>query len=257
MDTIADAATPETIALAAKRLGCRSVAYTYNDPVIFHEYAIDVAIACREQGVRSVAVTAGYVHADPRAEFYRHMDAANVDLKSFSENFYHRLTGAHLQPVLETLEYLRRETTVWFEITTLLIPGENDTDQELNAMTTWIREHLGVDTPLHLSAFHPAWKMQDKPPTPANTLFRACDIARRNGLRYVYAGNIADTKSGSTHCHRCGQRLIGRTGYQISTWNLTKDGLCTQCQAPCAGVFEPHPGDWGARRQVVRLAEYR
>ncbi len=253
MDTLAATASPEVIALGAKRLGCRSVAYTYNDPVIFHEYAIDVAAACRKQGIRSVAVTAGYVHAEPRAEFYRHMDAANVDLKSFSEDFYHRLTGSHLQPVLETLEYLKRETSVWLEVTTLLIPGENDSAQEIEAMTTWIREHLGADTPLHFSAFHPSWKIQDKPPTPAKTLLHAHAIARKNGLHYVYTGNITDPESSSTYCHQCGQCLIGRTGYQLSTWNLTADGRCNRCQASCAGVFESRQGNWGARRQPVRF----
>ena len=252
-DILADAATPQIIAAGAKRLGCRSVAYTYNDPVIFHEYAIDVAAACHELGIQSVAVTAGYVHAEPRAEFYHHMDAANIDLKSFSEDFYHRLTGAHLQPVLETLEYVKRETSVWLEITTLVIPGENDSDREIDAMTTWIREHLGNDTPLHLSAFHPAWKMQDKGPTPANTLLRARDIARRNGLQYVYTGNIADPNSSSTYCHQCGQCLIGRVGYQLSTWNLTGTGQCNQCHATCAGIFEARPGNWGARRLPVHF----
>ncbi|CAK0738619.1 pyruvate formate lyase activating enzyme [Gammaproteobacteria bacterium] len=255
MDTLADAATPETIAHAAQRLGCRSVAYTYNDPVIFHEYAIDVAVICRELGIRSVAVTAGYVCPEPRIEFYRHMDAANVDLKAFSEDFYHRLTGGHLQPVLETLEYLKHETSVWFEITTLLIPGENDSEPEIEALTTWIREHLGVEVPIHFSAFHPAWKMQGRPSTPPKTLFRAREIARRNGLRYVYTGNISDSASGSTYCHQCGQCLIGRSGYQLSTWNLTADGHCNRCQAPCAGVFEPQPGHWGARRQPVYLRD--
>ncbi|CAK0779392.1 pyruvate formate lyase activating enzyme [Gammaproteobacteria bacterium] len=253
MDTLADAATPEIIARTAKRLGCRSVAYTYNDPVIFHEYAIDVAAACHALGIRSVAVTAGYVNPEPRAEFYRHMDAANVDLKSFTESFYHRLTGGHLQPVLETLKYLKHETSVWFEITTLLIPGENDSVPEIEGLTMWVREHLGVDVPLHFSAFHPSWKMQDKPPTPPKILFRARDIARRNGLRYVYAGNVLDQESGSSYCHHCNQCLIGRSGYQLSTWNLTADGCCNRCRTPCAGVFEPHHGNWGSRRQPVYL----
>lgn len=253
MDTLADTATPDGIAHAAQRLGCRGVAYTYNDPIIFHEYAIDVAVACRAVGIRSVAVTSGYVHPEPCAEFYRYMDAANVDLKSFSEDFYHRLTGGHLQPVLETLKYLKHETSIWFEITTLLIPGENDSDREIEALATWIREHLGAEIPLHLSAFHPAWKMLDKAATPANTLLRARDIARRNGLRYVYTGNIRDQESGSTYCHQCGQCLIGRNGYQLSIWNLTESACCNRCQTPCAGVFESTPGNWGSRRQPVYL----
>ena len=183
MDTLADHAEPETIALAAEKLGCRSVAYTYNDPVIFHEYAIDVASACRERGIRSVAVTAGYITAEPRTEFYRHMDAANVDLKGFTEDFYHKLTGGHLQPVLDTLKYIRHETDVWLELTTLLIPGQNDSDEELNEMTQWVVKNLGPDVPMHFTAFHPDYKMMDVPPTPPATLYRARRIALDNGVR--------------------------------------------------------------------------
>src|SRR5262247_168326 len=179
VDTLADAAEPEAIAAAAERLGCRSVAFTYNDPVIFHEYAIDVARACRQRGLRSVAVTAGYVCAEPRAEFYRHMDAANVDLKGFTERFYDKICSGHLQPVLDTLIYLKRETGVWFEITTLLIPGENDSNPEIEAESQWIMQHLGPDVPLHFTAFHPDWKMLDKPHTPPATLTRARRIALR------------------------------------------------------------------------------
>ena len=256
MDTLADEASPETIALAASELGCRSVAYTYNDPVIFHEYAIDVAQACRERGIKSVAVTAGYVCDEPRAEFYRHMDAANVDLKSFTERFYHQITGSHLQPVLETLIYLKHQTKVWFEITTLLIPGENDSDQEIEALTQWVVEHLGPDVPIHFTAFHPDWKMREIPHTAPATLSMARHIAMKNGVRYAYTGNVSDREGGSTYCHECGQKLIGRDWYELSEWNLTTDGNCRFCGTPCAGVFEAKPGRWGARRRPVLLKQF-
>lgn len=255
-DTLADQATPEMIAKAAKDHACRSVAYTYNDPVIFHEYAIDVAKACREVGIKSVAVTAGYVCPEPRAEFYQYMDAANVDLKAFTEDFYHKLTGGHLQPVLDTLIYIKHETDVWLEITTLVIPGHNDSDQELNDLSQWVMEKLGPDVPLHFSAFHPDFKMLDVPPTPPATLNRARRIAIENGLHYVYTGNVHDKSGGSTYCHQCGTTLIGRDWYVLSEWNLTNDGHCKQCGTQCAGVFEGPPGDWGAKRQPVRLSQY-
>jgi pyruvate formate lyase activating enzyme len=255
--TLADEASPETIAQAAKDLGCRSVAYTYNDPVIFHEYAIDVAKACNAFDIKSVAVTAGYVCAEPREEFYRYMHAANVDLKAFSEDFYHRLTGAHLEPVLETLKYLKHETGVWIELTTLLIPGENDSEQELEEMTQWVVRELGPDVPMHFTAFHPSWKMMDYPQTHPATLTRARQIAIDNGVRYAYVGNVHDPQGDSTYCHQCGKLLIGRDWYELSDWNLTEAGECRFCGTPCAGVFESAPGDWGSRRQPVRLAGYR
>jgi pyruvate formate lyase activating enzyme len=254
MDALMDQADPATIAAAAQSLGCRSVAYTYNDPVIFHEYAIDVAKACRAQGIKSVAVSAGYQCEQPRAEFYAHMDAANIDLKAFSEDFYHRLCGAHLQPVLETLEYIHHHTAVWLEITTLLIPGENDTDQELQRLAEWVGSHLGPDVPLHFSAFHPDWKMRDIPATPAATLLRARSIARAAGLHHVYVGNVHDKAADSTYCHQCGALLIGRDWYELSEWRLDADGRCRACGTVCAGVFEARPGQWGARRQPVRLS---
>jgi len=248
MDILADAASPEVIAKAAKECGCRSVAYTYNDPVIFHEYAIDVAQACRDLGIKSVAVTAGYVCEEPRVEFYKHMDAANVDLKAFSERFYHSLTGSHLQPVLDTLVYLKHDTSVWFEITTLLIPGENDSEPELEELTQWVVEHLGSDVPVHFTAFHPDWKMMDKPRTPPPTLSMARRIAVKNGIRYAYTGNVHDREGGSTYCHQCKQILIGRDWYSLCDWNLTENGCCRFCQTPCEGVFEPTPDDWGPTR---------
>jgi pyruvate formate lyase activating enzyme len=256
IDTLADAADPETIARAAQQLGCRSVAFTYNDPVIFMEYAIDVAKACRERGVKTVAVTAGEICPEPRAEFYSQMDAANVDLKAFTERFYREICSSHLEPVLDTLKYLKHETDVWFEITTLLIPGENDSDGELDEMTRWVVEELGPDVPLHFTAFHPDFRMMDKPRTPPATLSRARDIALKNGVRYAYTGNVHDHRGGSTYCHECGQTLIGRDWYVLSDWNLTADGHCRNCGARCAGVFEVGHGDWGARRQPVRLRDF-
>jgi len=253
MDTLSAEATPAQVAQAACRLGARSVAYTYNDPVIFHEYAIAVAEACAAQGIRSVAVTAGYVCAEPRAEFYQHMDAANVDLKAFSERFYRHLTGGHLQPVLETLIYLKRETPVWLEITTLLIPGENDSDAELDAMTQWLMAQLGPDVPLHFTAFHPAWKLHDKPATAWTSLKRARQIAMQNGLRYVYVGNVRDPVGNSTYCHHCGVRLIARDGYLLTDWQLNAHSACLHCGTVCAGVFEAVPGNWGAQRLPVQI----
>jgi pyruvate formate lyase activating enzyme len=256
IDTLADQATPKTIARVANRLGCQSVAFTYNDPVIFHEYAIDVAQACREHGVKTVAVTAGEVCPEPRVEFFEHMNAANVDLKAFTERFYRQLCGSELQPVLETLVYLRHETDVWFEITTLLIPGENDSEQELEEMTQWIFEKLGPEVPIHFTAFHPDWKMMDTPSTPPSTLTLARAIALDAGLRYAYTGNVHDHGGGSTYCHRCGEVLIGREWYVLSDWNLTADGCCRFCDASCDGHFEPSPGTWGSRRFPVRLSDY-
>jgi pyruvate formate lyase activating enzyme len=257
MDILADAASPEMIAKEAHQLGCRSVAYTYNDPVIFHEYAIDVSQACHERGIKSVAVTAGYVCEEPRIEFYRHMDAANVDLKAFSERFYHLLTGSHLQPILDTLIYLKKNTSVWLEITTLLIPGENDSESELEDLTQWVVEYLGRDVPVHFTAFHPDWKMLDKARTPPATLTMARRIAQKNGIRYAYTGNVADDIEGSnTHCHDCGNTLIRRDWYSIADWNLTEASQCRFCGASCAGIFEETPGDWGPKYQPVYLGDF-
>jgi pyruvate formate lyase activating enzyme len=253
IDTLADAASPEELARTAEELGCRSVAFTYNDPVIFMEYAMDVADACRERGVKAVAVTAGYICAEPRVEFYRHMDAANVDLKAFTEDFYRRTCSGHLAPVLETLEYLAHETDVWFEITNLMIPGLNDALEETDAMTRWVVEHLGPEVPVHFTAFHPDWKMRDRPPTPPETLTRAREIALANGVRYAYTGNVHDVDGQSTLCPNCGQVLIERDWYQLGAWNLTADGRCLTCEAPCPGVFDGPAGSWGPRRLPVRI----
>jgi pyruvate formate lyase activating enzyme len=255
-DTLADAAMPETIARAARELGCQSVAFTYNDPVIFLEYAVDVAMACHEAGVRTVAVTAGYVCDAPRRELFAHVDAANVDLKAFTEDFYRQVTGGRLAPVLETLEYLHRETDVWLELTTLLIPGHNDSDAELDRMTRWVAERLGPDVPMHFTAFHPDYRMRDVSATPPATLSRAREIALRNGLRYAYTGNVHDADGGSTWCHGCGARVIERDWYTLGAWALDAAGRCAACGAACAGRFEATPGIWGARRLPVRLADY-
>ncbi|MBL7001013.1 MAG: AmmeMemoRadiSam system radical SAM enzyme, partial [Gammaproteobacteria bacterium] len=253
-DTLADHASPQQIALTAQLTGCRSVAFTYNDPVIFHEYAIDVARACHDKGIKTVAVTAGYVCPEPRAEFYQHIDAANVDLKAFSDEFYVQLTGSHLQPVLDTLIYLKQETSVWLELTTLLIPGKNDSPEEIDRMTRWVIENLGPDVPMHFSAFHPDYKLRDIPATPPQTLTLARKIALSNGIHYAFTGNVHDKTGESTYCHACGETLIGRDWYQLSDWNLDSAGKCRHCSTPCAGVFEARPGNWGARRQPVRLA---
>jgi pyruvate formate lyase activating enzyme len=253
IDTLADAASPEAIARKAAQLGCRSVAYTYNDPVIFLEYAVDTARACHELGIKSVAVTAGYVSAGAREDLFAEMDAANVDLKAFTEDFYHRLCKGHLQTVLDTLVYLKQKTRVWVELTTLLIPGENDSVAELESMTQWVVQNLGPDVPMHFTAFHPDYKMLDTPPTPYSTLLRAREIALRNGIHYAYTGNVHDATGGSTYCHNCGELLIERDWYILGRWNLDAEGCCRFCGTPCAGVFEAQPGSWGARRQPVRM----
>jgi pyruvate formate lyase activating enzyme len=220
------------------------------------EYAIDAAQACHARGIRSVAVTAGYMCAGPRAEFYRHMDAANVDLKAFTERFYYKICGGALAPVLETLEYLKGKSRVWLEITTLLIPGENDSDGELDQLTQWIAEKLGPDVPLHFTAFHPDWKMVDRPRTPPVTLTRARRIALANGLHYVYTGNVHDSEGGSTYCPHCGTQVIERDWYELGAWQLTDTGACRNCGTQIPGVFAGTPGAWGARRLGVRLAPH-
>jgi pyruvate formate lyase activating enzyme len=251
MDTLLDEASPDALAAAAQAHGCRSVAFTYNDPVIFHEYAIDVAAACHARGIRTVAVTAGYQCAEPRAEFYRYMDAANVDLKAFTDDFYRKVAAGRLGPVLETLLYLRWETDVWFEITNLLIPGLNDGDAELTEMTQWVVENLGAEVPMHFTAFHPDYRMLDRPRTPRETLLRARRIAREQGVRYAYIGNVADNDAGATFCYGCGQKLIGRMGYTLTTWALDEVGRCTNCQTALPGVLESVPGQWGSRRERI------
>jgi pyruvate formate lyase activating enzyme len=253
MDTLQDRASPLALAEAAVARDCRSVAFTYNDPTVFMEYAMDVADACHERGVRTVAVTAGYMDPGPRAEFYRRIDAANVDLKAFTEEFYRDVCGSELAPVLETLEYLKRETHTWLELTTLLIPGLNDSEGEIDRMTRWVVERLGPEVPMHFTAFHPDWKMRDVPPTPPATLEMARRVARANGVRHAYTGNVHDAAGGSTYCHGCGALVIERDWYDIGAYNLTDQGDCRACGTRCAGVFDGPPGDWGRRRMPVRL----
>jgi len=252
-DRLCDEASPETLARTALEQGSRSVAFTYNDPVIFLEYAIDSARACHELDIKTVAVTAGYIHDQPRREFFAHMDAVNVDLKGFTEEFYHKLCVGHLQPVLDTLEYLVRETDCWTEITTLLIPGHNDSDEELKRMCDWLLEHLGPDVPLHFSAFHPDYKMMDVPPTPPQTLARARDIAMGAGLHYVYTGNVHDRSGGTTHCPACQAPLIVRDWYEILDYRLTDDGHCPDCGQAIAGHFTRFEGAFGNRRIPVAI----
>lgn len=253
MNALMSRADPESIATAAFEVGCKSVAYTYNDPVIFHEYAIDTAQACQALGLKSIAVSAGYVCPEPRVEFYQNMDAANIDLKAFSERFYHKITGGHLEPVLETIKYIKQETAVWLELTTLIIPGENDSESELQEMTQWVVENLGGDVPMHFSAFHPDWKMLDKPVTPPESLLKARKIALNNGIRYAYVGNVHNKQADSTYCYSCGELLIGRNWYQLSDWHLDEVGRCCTCGTPCAGYFGVKPGDWGRKRMAVNI----
>ena len=253
MDKLQDAASPERIAEVAVETGCRSVAFTYNDPVIFAEYAMDTADACHARGIQTVAVTAGYIHAEPRREFYAKMDAANIDLKAFNEEFYVKQTGSHLAAVLETLLYVRQETDCWLEITTLLIPGLNDSTAEIDGMTRWIAEHLGTDVPLHFTAFHPAWKLTDVGRTSPDILKRARRIALGNGLRHVYTGNVHDVEGGTTACTGCGRVLIERDWHQILRYELDARGCCPVCATPLAGRFEAGVGHFGRQRIPVRL----
>jgi len=256
-DSLSDKAAPETIARAAKAMHCKSVAFTYNDPVIFAEYAIDIAKACRKAGVKTVAVTAGYISEKPRVEFYEHMDATNIDLKGFTKNFYEKITLSHLQDVLDTLIYVKHKTDVWLEITNLIIPNENDSDKEIEEMTQWISANLGNDVPMHFSAFHPDFKMLNHPNTPHATLTRAREIALKNGLRYVYVGNVHDTGGSSTYCHKCGELLIERDWYELGAYGMKNSSECGKCSEVCAGVFDERPGNWGAKRQAVRLSDYK
>ena len=254
-DRLCETAGPDSIAATAADMGCRSVSFTYNDPVIFLEYAVDTAKACHALDIKTVAVTAGYVHADAGKEFFSHMDAANVDLKAFTDDFYHKLCAGHLQPVLDTLEYLKHETDVWFEITTLLIPGKNDSRDELTAMCDWIAARLGPDVPLHFTAFHPDWKLKDVEATPSATLTRARDIGLKAGLNYVYTGNVHDPKGGTTFCPVCRAAVIVRDWYEILQYDLDDDGCCKQCKSQLPGRFASFHGGFGARRIPVHLHE--
>jgi pyruvate formate lyase activating enzyme len=254
MDRLMDAASPERIAQAAKAAGAASVAFTYNDPVIFAEYAMDTADACHALGVQAVAVTAGYMHAEPRRAFYAKMDAANVDLKAFTESFYQQQTGSHLAPVLDTLQHIHHETNCWLEITTLLIPGLNDSPAEVEQMTRWIAEHLGPDVPLHFTAFHPDYKLDELPPTPKATLTRSREIALANGLHHVYTGNVHDREGGTTFCTGCRAAVIERDWHAVLRYELDAQGACVHCGTALAGRFAPaFERGFGRRRVPVRL----
>ncbi len=253
MDTLAAQASPEQIARVSQELGCRSVAFTYNDPVIFLEYAVDTARACHERGIKTVVVTAGYISAAALDEFFAPIDAANVDLKGFTEAFYRKLTGGHLQPVLDTLMYLKRETSVWLELTTLLIPEHNDSDDEIKRMTEWVVKELGADVPMHFTAFHPDWKMLKVPATRPGSLTRARQIALDNGVHYAYTGNVHDRRGESTFCRQCGELLIERDWYVLGYWGLDDKGRCEKCGGQLPGWFEKRPGDWGARRLPIAM----
>lgn len=254
-DRLCDQATPDMIADAAVKYGCRSVAFTYNDPVIFLEYAVDAAKACHARGIQTVAVTAGYIHPEPAREFFDHMDAANVDLKAFDEGFYHQLCAGHLQPVLDTLEYIVHQSSCWLEITTLLIPGKNDSDDEIRLMCQWIHDHLGADVPVHFTAFHPDWKMLDIPPTSLKTLQHARAIAMDEGLKFVYTGNVNDAEGGTTVCPACGVHLIERNRYQIKSCSVSSAGQCLRCGCNIAGHFDGKQDSFGNRRLPVRIRQ--
>ncbi len=251
-----DEAFPETIAQAASDKGITSVAFTYNDPVIFAEYAIDTAKACHERGVKTVAVTAGYISEQAREEFFSVLDAVNIDLKAFSENFYVKNSLAHLQPVLETIDYVANHTDTWLELTTLLIPGENDSEDEVKEMSKWIVDHIGPNIPLHFSAFHPDFRMKDKPHTSHTSLKRAREIAKDVGINYVYLGNVNDFQGSSTYCPHCNKLIVGREWYKLSSYHI-KDGCCSHCGEKIAGRFNESLGQWGPKRQPVSFTTER
>ena len=255
MDRLMDTASPESIATAASIHGAQSVAFTYNDPIVFAEYAIDTALACRRLGIRTVSVTAGYSHPAPTREFYSVIDAANVDLKAFTDDFYFKLCGAHLQPVLDTLTHIYHETNCWLEITTLLIPGHNDSADEIKALSQWIARELGADVPLHFSAFHPSWKLDKLPPTPASTLVHARQIAMESGLHYVYTGNIHNLEGGTTFCPRCHTRLIVRDWHEIRYYDLSENGHCPRCNTKIPGHYDRLDKPFGAQRIPVQLKQ--
>jgi pyruvate formate lyase activating enzyme len=254
LDRLTDTASPEQIAEAAQARDCKSVAFTYNDPVIFAEYASDCAEAARALGIRTVAVTAGYITENARADFFRHIDAANVDLKAFTEDFYEKVCFAELAPVLETLRWLARETNVWLEVTTLLIPGKNDSDAELEQLVRWFAENVGQNVPLHFTAFHPDFKLLDRPHTPKSTLIRAREHAKAAGLFHVYTGNVRDVASQTTYCSRCNATLIERETYRITRFALDEHACCCACGLQLSGHFEPRPGNFGTRRIPVHLS---
>jgi AmmeMemoRadiSam system radical SAM enzyme len=255
VDILCEEASPEAIARAAKTLGCRSIAFTYNDPIIWAEYAIDTAVAAHAEGIKTVAVTSGYMNPESRAEFYNYMDAANVDLKAFTDDFYRKQTLGALEPVLDTLKWLKSSTQVWFEITTLLIPDENDSVKEIQSMCEWLFANLGPDVPLHFTAFHPDYKMTGKHSTPQQTLIRARNQALAVGLNYVYTGNVLDRERQSTYCPNCHSMLIERDHYELGRFEI-RNGKCSKCSTVIPGVFDDVRGTWGARRMPVQISDY-
>jgi pyruvate formate lyase activating enzyme len=255
MDTLMDSASPADIAQAAKRYGADSVAFTYNDPVIFAEYAMDTADACHDLGIKTVAVTAGYMHLPAAREFYAKLDAANIDLKAFTDEFYFKLCGGHLQPVLDLIAMVHHETDCWIELTTLLIPGKNDSATEIKALADWCHKELGPDVPLHFSAFHPDYKLLDAPATPPATLTQAREIAMQAGLRYVYTGNVHNRAGDATLCPGCGQAVIERDWYEILNYRLDDAGKCQHCATAIAGRFGHFDKSFGARCIPVHLGK--
>jgi len=252
---LAAKASPHRVAEAALTSGCRSIAFTYNDPIIFAEYAIDCATEAHALGIKTVAVSSGYITPEARRDFFRHIDAANIDLKAFTEDFYDKICFARLEPVLDTLKWLKHESEVWLEVTTLLIPGHNDSEEEIRRLCEWFMKNLGPDVPLHFTAFHPDFKMMDVLPTPATTLRSARELARAAGLQHVYVGNVIDVESQSSYCAVCRSQVIGRNGYQIASWHLDAEGRCQGCREPFPGHFDPAPGRWGTRRQPLVFTE--
>lgn len=253
MNRLASIAMPEAIARAAKYYNCSSVAYTYNDPVTFLEYVIETAKACHKENIKSVAITAGYINPEPLKELATHMDVIKVDLKAFTESFYDRISGGHLQPVLNTISYIKQKTPVWLELVTLLIPGENDSDNELDLMTQWIVNNVGPDVPLHFSAFFPEWKMLDKEPTPLETLIRARTIAMKNGLKYVYTGNLNYDEGSNTYCPQCHRCIIKRILYVIDDYRITPEGNCQFCGAHCPGIFNRKQATWNGESVPISM----
>jgi len=229
-------AEPKDVIALAKKYDSPSIAYTYNDPTIFGEYVIDISRLTKEEGLKSVMVTAGYIDKEARKDVYKYIDAANVDLKAFTEEFYWRKTFSHLGDVLDTLIWLRNETDVWIEITTLLIPDENDSEAEIKAECAWILKNLGEWVPLHFTAFHPDFKMMDKEKTPEATLTKARNIALSMGIKYCYVGNVYNTEGQTTYCPNCNTKLIKRNWHSVLTDNVI-NGKCGNCGTTIHGVF--------------------
>ena len=228
--------SPEDVPVLAREYGCESLAFTYNEPTIWGEYVIDICRAAKDTGLKTVMVSNGYITREAFHDIYDHIDAANIDLKAFTENFYGRITLTHLQPVLDTLQWLKNETSVWFELTNLLIPTLNDGAEEIGKLSEWVMQHLGPDVPLHFTAFHPDFKLQDKPPTPPETLHRARKIALDAGLHYVYEGNIF-SEGANTNCPSCGRLLVRRSWHNVLENNL-KNGECPSCGLTIPGVWQ-------------------